>query len=135
MKPTIGRIVQYVLNHRDAGAINQRRVPDVGHSAGWPAGAQAHVGNFVNPGDWFPLLITRVDDPEPDTINGQVILDGSDTLWVTSIHEGLEAGTWRWPGRVPESRDEQTEGSTGPQPQGGPVTERPPEDPASRAGL
>lgn len=30
-------------------------------------------------------------------INGQVFLDGNDTLWVTSADEGTEPGQWSWP--------------------------------------
>ena len=30
-------------------------------------------------------------------VNGQVFLDGDDSLWVTSIKEGTESGTWEWP--------------------------------------
>lgn len=47
-------------------------------------------------GDKYPMMITRVwGDPEPgkpssatpDTqVNGQVFLDGNDTIWVTSVH-------------------------------------------------
>lgn len=91
---TIGRIVQYTLSEQDAQEVNRRRVPRRPDS---DEGAQFHVGNSACAGDVFPMMICCVWVPE--MVNGQVFLDGNDTLWVTSRHEGDEPGQWRWPVR------------------------------------
>lgn len=98
---TVGRIVRYCLSEEDAKAINRRRVANV-LGKDWPAGAQAHIGNEAIIGQHFPMLVVRCwDQGNPEgTVNGRVFLDGTDDLWVTSIHQGGEPGTWRWPPRV-----------------------------------
>lgn len=104
-KPTVGRIVHFVLNAEQAEQVNRRRVAKP-HEPGWPAGAQAHVGNEAREGDEMPLVIVRVwpDEGGPgiDGVNGQVLLDGTDQLWVTSAlpSSGPVPGCWRWPERV-----------------------------------
>lgn len=101
---TVGRIVFYKLTQTDVEVINRRRVSNAGHAEGWPAGAQAHVGNPVFAGEEVPLIVTTVwpneHGPNFHGVNGQCILDGNDSLWVTSVKEGNEAGTWHWPVRV-----------------------------------
>jgi len=77
----------------------------------WPTGAQAHIGNAAHVGDVFPMIIVRLwpDEYGPGRmgINGQVMLDGNDVLWVTSVKEQTEwsepnpvPGTWHWPPRT-----------------------------------
>lgn len=100
MDATIGRIVHYVLTAQDCDAINRRRVEaaeirDRMQVGQWPAGAQAHVGNVVNPGEEYPMLVVRVWSAR--MVNGQVFLDGNDSLWVTSIPEGEGPRTYHWP--------------------------------------
>lgn len=90
--PTIGRIVHYKLSEHDADRINgKRRNGD-------------DTGNAAYEGDVVPLVIVRVwpDEGGPGIpgVNGQALLDGYDTLWVTSAHEGAEPGQWSWPPRV-----------------------------------
>lgn len=97
---TEGRIVHYVLNEKDAGDINRRRVQGF-TTEQWPAGAQAHIGNHVSAGEHCPMMVVKVWDHEPDgngCCNGQVLLDGSDCLWVTSVMLDSKAnpGTWHW---------------------------------------
>lgn len=98
MLPTIGRIVHYQLSQYDADAINKRRAdwqvncrengtPQTGHVA--------HVGNSAAEGQYFPAVV--VASWGGTTVNLQVILDGTDTYWATSRHEGDEPGTWTWP--------------------------------------
>lgn len=94
-KPSVGRIVHYRLSAQDVASIQARRgAPSVQH----------HTGNPVAEGDVVPLVIARVwpDEGGPDIpgVNGQALLDGRDTHWVTSAHEGAEPGTWAWPPRV-----------------------------------
>lgn len=112
MKPSLGRIVQYVLTEEDATAINKRR-SDFQHLGReklkddtWSFGAQAHVGNPVKAGDIFPMIITRLWPDASGTpasyVNGQVLLDGTDAYWVTSRQPAEEPkeGHWSWPARV-----------------------------------
>lgn len=95
-KASIGRIVHFKLTAKEVERINTRRDDARDGQAGQQkTGFQVHVGNEVREGDVLPMLIVRVW--EGDMVNGQVFLDGNDTLWVTSIHEGSEAGQYSWP--------------------------------------
>jgi len=38
----------------------------------------------------------------PIHVNGQVLLDGNDLYWATSVANGPGARQWRWPERVAE---------------------------------
>lgn len=102
MKPTLGRIVHYQLTARDVERINRRRITaaDIQKRIAeqdWPMGAQAHVGLPVIEGELYPFVVTRVLVGE--RVNGQVLLDGNDTLHATQVQEGTTPGTWRWPAR------------------------------------
>lgn len=89
MIPTIGRIVHYRLSEHDVAQINQSRADGVGR------------GNSVAAGDVFPLMITRAwGNTEGSAVNGQVLLDGNDSLWVTSRVEGDGPFQWFVPPRV-----------------------------------
>lgn len=100
-KPSLGRIVHYTLHEGDAERVNRRRDHASLHMRQHQenqTGVIVHVGSDVKAGDVFPLIITRVF---PDgLVNGQVFLDGSDTLWVTSVAEGDSEGKWFWPPRA-----------------------------------
>ncbi len=88
MDITIGRIVIYRLSESDAKLANKCS------------------GTSCNPhqaGQELPLIVAIVwpnefGDGKPG-VNGQVFLDGCDTLWVTSVGEGSEPGQWHWPAR------------------------------------
>lgn len=87
--PAIGCIVHYRLTEDDARHIQQQRAHDLLH------------GNFVQEGQVYPAAVVRVFAGSPDgTCNLKVLLDGPDTYWATSRHEGDEPGTWSWPERV-----------------------------------
>lgn len=102
---TIGRIVLYTLSTQDATEINRRRTSSAAiaeriakntpESSCWPLGAQAHIGNLVEAGQVYPMIVTRVWSP--DCVNGQVLLDGNDCYWATNISEGTVPRTWAWP--------------------------------------
>ncbi len=123
MIPTIGRLVHYTLDANDAAQINRRRttgasiaerikqqLPTLSGGEGvitpvsvpqWPLGAQAHIGNDVKEGDVFPMLIVRTwGDTAEASVNGQVLLDGTDVLWVTSVSVGAGPRTYAWPPRL-----------------------------------
>lgn len=104
MLPTIGRTVHYRLSEQDAERINKRRSDAETHRTEHcenSNGVVLHVGNTVRAGDVFPLVITRVwAAREGGLVNGQVLLDGSDQLWVTSVIEGDIIGSWFVPPRV-----------------------------------
>lgn len=108
MKPSICRIVQYRLSADDAAQVMRRRTTGKSiadrmqaENVTWPAGAQAHIGNEVKEGDTFPMLIVRVwGTDETSSVNGQVFLDGTDVLWVTSVSAGEGPHTWSWPERT-----------------------------------
>lgn len=96
--PTIGRIVHYRLARHDADRIEQRRVETDEHRRGFNA---AHTG------DVYPAIVVRVNQGVGDlSVNLQVMLDGSDTLWVTSRNYSVETdGCWFWPPRVDMTRE------------------------------
>lgn len=104
MIPSIGRIVHYTLSEQDATEINLRR-QDARASLDWhrenKTGAIVHSGNPVSAGDVYPMVITRVwgDTPE-SAVNGQVLLDGNDLFWTTSVTQGDGQRCWREPVRV-----------------------------------
>lgn len=99
MIPSLGRIVHLRLSAGCADSINKRRADAQASRVGeQETGAQVHVGNPVAEGDEYPLIITRVWS---DTcISGQVLLDGNDTLWASSVLAGDEPGQWHEPERV-----------------------------------
>jgi hypothetical protein len=106
--PTIGRIVHYKLSEADAEQINRRRedaeANRVKVSRGFaPAvtGSQKHIGNRAEAGQVYPMLIVRTWGSTPESVvNGQVFLDGNDTLWVTSVGQGEGERRWVVPPRV-----------------------------------
>jgi hypothetical protein len=111
-----GRIVYFVFDGQRAAEAMRRRttgksiadrmtphacaVPGGGPDVavyGWPAGAQAHIGNDVNPGDILPAMVLRVLG-ESGCSNLKVQLDGADEFWATSISydAAKTPGTWHW---------------------------------------
>lgn len=101
MKPSPGRIVLYTLTEHDAQAINKRRADFGEHrkTDGYTdTGYVAHYGNEARAGDTYPAVVVRVWSG--DSINAQVLLDGTDTYWATSRPQGNDAGNWNWPPRT-----------------------------------
>jgi len=91
MIPKPGEIHAYVLSADDAESINRRRV-DAFHSRikNKMTGAIVHVGSSVSPLDVFPIIVIKIIDAIDDAsvVNGRVILDGTDVLWVTDVPMG-----------------------------------------------
>lgn len=82
--PKPGNTVLYTLSESDAQEINR----------------QSRGGNRAHAGDVLPMIVIRNWDPGgSNLVNGQVLLDGSDTYWATSrgpAHESVP-GSWHWP--------------------------------------
>lgn len=100
--PTPGRIVLYRLTYKQADAINLRRARKlINHVRGDNGnGAILNVGNNAYEGDELPMMIVKVwGDTPTSSVNGQVALDGNDTLWVTSVSVGTGPGSFSWPQR------------------------------------
>lgn len=99
MIPTPGRIVQYTLTELDALQIMRRRQDakrNIAAGTVGNTGFMLHVGNDVKAEDNYPLLITRAwGSTEGSAVNGQVLLDGNDNLWVSSVSQGDGQGKFR----------------------------------------
>lgn len=107
MQISIGRMVHYRLTRQDAINVNKRRQDALNAlRAGVEDGVQIHYGRQALEGDLYPMVVTRVWTEE-DLVNGKVLLDGNDDLWVTRISEVPVAaenfetvlGHWTWPPR------------------------------------
>lgn len=89
MKPTLGRIVLYVLTAADAESINASRGDEL----------TPQRGNRAEEGQIFPSMVVAVwaDGENPPT-NLKVQLDGTDAYWATSRHmsDDKTPGTWHW---------------------------------------
>lgn len=91
--PKLGSMVFYTLTTAVSKSQNRRRVDAVSrHQYNDRVGVQTYTGNQLVEGDVYPMMITRVW--KDDSVNGQVFLDGNDTIWVTSVKEGDEPGTF-----------------------------------------
>src|SRR5688572_15477696 len=85
----LGRIVQYVLSERDV----QR-----GYKARNETGSSKE-GNPIQVGWTCPMMIVAILPYEGEPrVNGQVFLDGNDTLWVEGREHSLsgQLSTWHW---------------------------------------
>jgi hypothetical protein len=92
--PTVCRSVRYALSDEDVKNIAIRRTMRNG------AGTLIYRGNLVTVGQICPMTIVRVWGNEPTSaVNGQVLLDGNDTLWVKSVTHGEGPGHFTWPER------------------------------------
>ena len=104
MIPSIGRLVHYTLTADDAKQVNQRRKDAAANRQKHrddALGYAAHTGNEAAEGDIYPMLIVRCWGTTPESsVNGQVFLDGNDTLWVTSAGQGDGPRQWREAPRV-----------------------------------
>lgn len=100
MTPSVGRIVHYCLTEQNAAEIMRRRTTGADIAARikdekWPIGAQAHVGNAVSAGDVFPMVIVRIWPSDTGSVNGRVLLDGTDEYWATSVSQVVADSTDR----------------------------------------
>ena len=90
--PTVGMTVLYTLSEQDADQTNKRRddtFKNLKYHQENSNGVQVHVGNKVTAGEVYPMMIVRIWGNAIDSaVNGQVLLDGNDCLWVTSVSAG-----------------------------------------------
>lgn len=80
--PKTGDWVLYTMSEQDCDQVRKRRQEG------------ASTGNAALPGETYPMLICRTwGNTSASSVNGQVFLDGDDTLWVTSVaQEGTVPG-------------------------------------------
>lgn len=91
--PTIGRVVHYRLSEQDIELIAEHRRE---------TGEQ---GNTAYPGDVYPAFVVRAFG-DTLSVNLRVMLDGPDTLWVTSRGYSVQTqGCWFWPPRIDMTRE------------------------------
>lgn len=100
--PTIGRIVLFKLSEDDAEKINRRRTDaERNPNNHVREGAIVHTGNPVGIGEVYPMIITRVwNEQSSGAVNGQVMLDGNDTYWASSVTHGEGEHEFTWPVRA-----------------------------------
>lgn len=98
-----GRIVYFVFDAQSAAEVMRRRTTGTAIAEKlhndppiWPAGAQAHIGNHLAAGAICPAMV--VAHFGGDVVNLQVMLDGSDTYWATSVHYDVNKfeRSWHW---------------------------------------
>lgn len=95
VKPTLGCVVLYTLTEQDVHAIETNRSNGLGR------------GNSQRQGDQVAATVVRVWNA--NVVNLQLHLDGTDTLWKTSVsHETEAVAVARpglWVGAAPEHVD------------------------------
>lgn len=95
--PAVGDVVLYTLTDLDAQRINGRRADATRNVTAATDGSQIYTGNRANAAEVYPMMITRVWGTTPQSaVNGQVLLDGNDVLWATSISAGDGEGHFAW---------------------------------------
>ncbi len=91
----LGDTVIYHLTEVDAKNIN-RRYAHAAHNRDMMRirkdGYVAHFGNPASTGQPVPLIVAKVWSAT--CVNGQAVLDGNDSLWVTSTCKGEGPGYW-----------------------------------------
>lgn len=86
MTPCVGAIVLYRLTAADADEINRRRDHARAYNGTHQVtGVQIHVGNPAKAGERFPMIVTHIFSN--NSVNGQVLLDGADSYWATSVKD------------------------------------------------
>jgi hypothetical protein len=88
-KPSVGAHVLYKLCASDIGQIDLHRA-QIAHQH------NGYVGNAPSIGQVFPAFVVA-DWSGGTYLNLHVMLDGYDTLWVTSRQQGDGEGQWSWP--------------------------------------
>ena len=82
----VGDVVVYQLNQAQADDVNRVFLRNSIHGLNIPVGGRHTAGQEL------PLIVTKVN--EDGTLNGQVLLDGNCSIWVTAVPEGETEGTW-----------------------------------------
>ncbi len=97
LKELVGTTVLYCLSEADAKEINFRYEMSHmlrKHFRNYVPGNQAHVGNMVCVGEILPMIIIKAWSET--CVNGKVLLDGNDDLWITSVELKSEGTLGSW---------------------------------------
>lgn len=88
MQVALGAVVRYTLTVSDVETILHSRTRSA-----------AHTGSIPSPGEILPLVVTRLNGGTTTKISGQVLLNGSDSLWVQDALQSQypRRGCWCWP--------------------------------------
>jgi hypothetical protein len=105
--PRVGDLVLYTATEADATAVNGGGRPETDRTRGLT------VGNTVRAGQEYPMVIVAVwGDSPASAVNGQVILDGDDHLWVTSVTQaGADPALTGGPQRTFRYQEEASRGA------------------------
>lgn len=97
--PKTGRQILYVLSDTDVQTIMKQRVLSADLMNEDDRHLAAFRGNSVLAGDIVPAVIIRVWNEQSGLMNGQALLDGTDSLWLLSRERDANKtpGTWHWP--------------------------------------
>lgn len=99
--PTLGRIVHFTMNDQIAQIINAARKKahaDLRAKTSDRMAEPVRNGNEATEGQRVAMMIVAIHSET--LVNGQLMLDGNDSHWVTSVAQGEGAGCWSWPERV-----------------------------------
>jgi hypothetical protein len=97
-----GVIVHYVMSESDVMTMESHRQIAAFDGRDFPANVRSNVGNYASPGQHLPMIVVVVwpneFGPDQPGVNGQLFLDGNDTMWITSARhdESGAPGTWHW---------------------------------------
>lgn len=97
-----GQMVHYILTESDVKRIEEQRRGEPLSEKKDITKPSPFVGNSASAGEHVPMVIVKVwpDEfgPGRPGVNGQVWLDGNDSLWVTSAQYDAEKspGSWHW---------------------------------------
>ncbi len=92
----LGEIVLLKLDAQLEEEINRRRADataNMDNIRETKTGFQAHVGSYVGGGGQVVMIVVKVWGDE--CVNGQVILDGNDSLWLQSVVRGNGLREWQ----------------------------------------
>jgi len=97
----VGDVVLYVLTDSDVQTVGSHRFISAFTGTTLPANIPCNIDNPLIAGQWMPAVVVAVkDDFDGGGVNLQVLLDGTDKLWLTSVQYAppstMELGTWHW---------------------------------------
>lgn len=91
----IGSLLHYFLTKDDIDKITASRDAIASVHSRFIEDSVGPEGNPHYEGDVVAMIVTAVHSS--DCVNGQLVLDGNDSLWVTSRTKGEGVGQWQEP--------------------------------------